>query len=57
VRIEFPNYLKFKGKTMNVILRDEYDENGSFMASTVSIGSESVHGDSSKEELDEDDDL
>ena len=27
--IEFPNYLKFKGKTMNVTLRDEYDENGS----------------------------
>ena len=57
MRIEFPNYLKFKGKTMNVILRDEFDENGSFMASTVSIESESVHGDSFKEELDEDDDL
>ena len=42
---------------MNVILRDEFDENGSFMASTVSIESESVHGDSFKEELDEDDDL
>jgi hypothetical protein len=42
---------------MNVILRDESDENGSFMASTVSIGSESVHGGSSKEELDEDNDL
>ena len=29
----------------------------SFMASTISIGSESVHGGSSKEELDEDNDL
>ena len=57
VRIEFPNYLKFKDKTINVILRDESNENGSFMASTVSIGSESVHDGSSKEELDEDDDL
>ena len=25
--IEFPNYLKFKGKTMNVTLRDESNEN------------------------------
>jgi hypothetical protein len=57
VRIEFPNYLKFTGKTMNVTLRDESDENGSFMASTISIGSESIHGGSSREELDEDDDL
>ena len=57
VRIEFPNYLMFQGKTMNVTLKDEFDENGSFMAFTVSIESESVHGGSSEEELDEDDDL
>jgi hypothetical protein len=55
--IEFPNYLKFKGKTMNVTLRDDSDENGSFMVFTLSIGSESVRHGSSEEELDEDDDL
>ena len=53
--IEFPDCLKLKGKTMNVTLRDESDENGSFMAFTVLIGSESTHGGSSEEELDEDD--
>ena len=57
MRIEFPNYLKFKGNTMNVTLRDEYDENASFMAFTISIGSESVHGGSLDGKSDEDDDL
>jgi hypothetical protein len=42
---------------MNVTLSDEFDENRSFMAFTVSIGSESIHGGSFEEELDEDDDL
>ena len=55
--IEFPNYLMFKSKTMNVTLRDNFDENGSFMVFTLSIGSESIHVGSSEKELDEDDDL
>ena len=42
---------------MNVTLRDEYDENASFMAFTISIGSESVHGGSLDGKSDEDDDL
>ncbi len=57
MRIELPNYLKFKGKTMNVTLRDESDEDVSFMAFTVSIGSESVHGGSSEGKSNEDHDL
>ena len=42
---------------MNVTLRDESNEDASFMAFTVSIGSESVHGDSLEGKSDEDDDL